>query len=208
MMLQDRLFTATTMPDQDWWHALWPDPDGIARALHIEAGMAVVDLGCGDGYFTAAIGRQVGSGRVIGFDLDPAMLEQAKAVCDGMANCDWLLGDAMELSRLIASPVDFVLIANTFHGVPGKTALAEEIAAVLKPAGRFAIVNWYPIPREETPVLGQPRGPRTELRMSAEQTRAVVEPAGFKLEALVELPPYHYGAIFRKAAGQERPGAP
>ncbi len=203
MTLQDRLFPATIMPDQDWWHALWPDPDGVVKALHIESGMTVVDLGCGDGYFTAAIARRIGPGRVIGFDLDPAMLEQAKAYCSGMANCDWLLGDAMELSRLIGAPADYVLIANTFHGVPGKTALARAIAAVLRPGGRFAIVNWHPIAREQTPVLGQPRGPRTELRMSTEQTQAVIEPAGFGLEALVELPPYHYGAIFRKLSATE-----
>lgn len=204
MSLQDQMFPATIMPDQDWWHALWPDPDGVVKALHIESGMTVVDLGCGDGYFTAAIARQLGRGRVIGFDLDPAMLEQAKAVCDGMANCDWLLGDAMELSRSIAAPVEYVLIANTFHGVPDKTALAREIAAALKPNGRFAIVNWHPIAREKTPVLGQPRGPRTELRMSMEQTQEVVEPAGFELQALVELPPYHYGAIFRKMQATEK----
>ena len=48
-------------------------------------------------------------------------------------------------------------------------------------------------------MLGQPRGPSTELRMSPEQTRAMVEPAGFKLETVVELPPYHYGAIFVRA---------
>ena len=116
-----------------------------------------------------------------------------------MATCDWLLGDAMELSRLLPHPVDYVLIANTFHGVPDKTALAMEIAAVLQPTGRFAIVNWYPIAREETRVLDLPRGPSTEMRMSPEQTRAVVEPAGFRLETLVELPPYHYGAIFVRA---------
>lgn len=195
-MIKDRLFPATVMPDRKWWHALWPDPDGVVRALRIETGMTVVDLGCGDGYFTAAIARQVGPGRVIGLDLDPVMLEQAQAACKGMANCDWLLGDAMELSRLMSAPADYILIANTFHGVPDKTALAREVAAALKPNGRFAIVNWYPQPREETAVLGQPRGPKTELRMSPEQTRAVVEPAGFKLETLVELPPYHYGAIF------------
>ena len=34
------------------------------------------------------------------------------------------------------------------------------------------------------------------MRMSPEQTRTVVEPAGFTLERLVELPPYHYGAVF------------
>lgn len=199
MTLQDRLFPATVMPDPDWWQALWPDPDGVVKALRIEPGMTVVDLVCGDGYFTASIARRVGSGQVIGFDLDPAMLEQAKVACRGMTNCTWMLGDAMQLSRLIAASVDYVLIANTFHGVPDKTALAKEIASALTPNGRFAIVNWYSIPREETPVLGQPRGPRTELRMSPEQTRVAVESAGFKLEALVELPPYHYGAIFVRA---------
>ncbi len=199
MMIQDRMFPATAMPDRNWWHALWPDPDGIIRALRIEPGMMVVDLGCGYGYFTAAIARRVGPGRIIGFDLDPEMLEQAQAACEGMANCDWLPGDAMELSRLLGAPADYVLIANTFHGVPDKTALAREVAMALKPGGRFAVVNWHPLPREETPVLDQPRGPSTELRMSPEQTRAVVEPAGFTLETLIELPPYHYGAIFVRA---------
>jgi ubiquinone/menaquinone biosynthesis C-methylase UbiE len=165
------MFPATAMPDRDWWHALWPDPDRVIKALRIEPGMKVLDLGCGDGYFTAAIARQVGAGRVIGLDLDPVMLEQAQAACKGMTNCSWLLGDAMALSRLLDSSVDYVLIANTFHGVPDKTALAREIAKVLKPNGRFAIVNWHPLPREQTTVLGQPRGPKTAMRMSAEQTR-------------------------------------
>ena len=198
-MIQDRLFPATGMPDRNWWHALWPDPDGVVRALRIEPGMTVVDLGCGYGYFTAAIGRRVGPGRVIGFDLDSEMLEQAQAACEGVANCDWLLGDAMELSHLLGAPADYVLIANTFHGVPDKTALAREVAMALKPGGRFAVVNWHSLPREETTVLDQPRGPSTELRMSPEQTRAVAEPAGFTLETLIELPPYHYGAIFVRA---------
>ena len=200
-MMQERLFPATAMPDQDWWQALWPEPDGWIANLRIEPGMHVVDLGCGDGYFTAAIARRVGAGRVIGFDLDPILLEQARAACVPYGHSDWVLGDAMELSRLIPAPVDYILIANTFHGVPDPTALAREIAAVLKPPGRFAIVNWHPIAREQTPVLGQPRGPRTELRMSAAQTQAVVEPAGFALETQVELPPYHYAAIFTRTHG-------
>jgi len=200
MKNQDRMFPATAMPDNDWWHALWPDPDRVVRALRIGQEMTVVDLGCGDGYFTAAIARQVGAGSVIGFDLDPIMLKQAHAACAGMSNCDWLLGDAMSLSRLLGASVDYVLIANTFHGVPDKTALAREIAKALKPNGRLAIVNWHPLPREQTTVLGQPRGPKTAMRMSAEQTRTVVEPAGFRLEAHVELPPYHYGAVFIRTA--------
>ena len=104
---------------------------------------------------------------------------------------------------MIPTPVDYILIANTFHGAPDKTALAREVAAALKPGGRFGVVNWHPKPREETTVLDKPRGPSTELRMSPEHTRAVVEPAGFALVSLVELPPYHYGAIFVRTNASE-----
>lgn len=135
MMSKDRLFPATAMPDHYWWQALWPDPDGVIRTLRIEPGMAVVDLGCGDGYFTAAMARQAAPGAVIGLDLDPAMLEQAQIACKALTNCAWQLGDAMALSRLIPAPVDYVLIANTFHGVPDKKALAREIAAALGRTG-------------------------------------------------------------------------
>jgi hypothetical protein len=38
------------------------------------------------------------------------------------------------------------------------------------------------------------------LRMTPEDVAAVVEAAGFVLSGVVELPPYHYGAIFQKAA--------
>jgi hypothetical protein len=47
-------------------------------------------------------------------------------------------------------------------------------------------------------VLGKPRGPKTEMRMTPEDVRKVVEPAEFQLADVVELPPYHYGAVFQK----------
>ena len=69
----------------------------------------------------------------------------------------------------------------------------------LRPGGRFAIVNWQRRPREETTILGEPRGPRTELRISPEQTIEAVESAGLTLLHVIELPPYHYGAVFERA---------
>ena len=62
---------------------------------------------------------------------------------------------------------------------------------------RFAITNWYRRPREET-LLDQPRDPDTELRMEPEDVQQVVEPAGFTLEKVVDVGPYHYGAVFVK----------
>jgi SAM-dependent methyltransferase len=200
-MDSDNFFAATAMPDRDWWQALWPDPERVLRALGIEPKMTVLDLCCGDGYFTAPLAALV-QGKVFGLDIDPDMLEKARAEVARQRTSvsKWLCGDANDLTELLSERVDFVLIANTFHGVPDQTSLAKAVADILKPGGGFAIVNWHSIPREQTPVLDKPRGPRTELRMSPEQVCAVVEPAGFQLAHLVDLPPYHYGAVFRQNA--------
>jgi SAM-dependent methyltransferase len=193
------MFTATSMPDRDWWTALWPDPLSLLRALGVRADMTTLDLCCGDGYFTAPLARIV-RGRVYALDFDPDMIAQARreAAQQGVAVLRWITGDACDVAALSPEPVDFVLLANTFHGVPNKPALVTAVAAVLRPGGLFAIVNWHPRPREETTVLGAKRGPPTELRMSPASVRDAVEPAGFNLSRLVELPPYHYGAVFER----------
>lgn len=126
------------------------------------------------------------------------MLEQARAACRDCANCTFLQANACELAGLVRQPVDYVLIANTFHGVPDKTTLARSAFAVLQVGGRFAVVNWHALPRERTTVLGEPRGPATAMRMSPAAVAQVVQPAGFEMDRQIELPPYHYGAVFRK----------
>lgn len=202
-MNPEGFFPATAMPDRDWWATLWPDPEGVMRSLGVEPDMVVVDLCCGDGYFTAPLARIV-EGKLYGVDIDPAMFEQTRAELEraGITVLDVICADARDLPELLPETVDYVLIANTFHGVPDQAGLARAAAKVLRPGGRFAIVNWHQIAREETTVLDKPRGPKTEMRMSPEQVQAVVEPAGFQLADLIELPPYHYGAVFRKGAGR------
>jgi SAM-dependent methyltransferase len=194
----DLIFPATAMPDAEWWTALWPEPKTVLGSLGFRAGLAAVDLCCGDGYFTAAMSQMLG-GAVWGVDLDPAMLEQARAAifAAGAPECPLIEADARDLAGVIPEKVDLVLIANTFHGVPDQTGLARAVAEVLKPGGQFIVVSWHNRPREETLVLGQPRGPRSDMRMSPEDTARVVEPAGFRLSKTVDLPPYHYGAMFR-----------
>ena len=203
-MALDGFFPATAMPDQDWWAALWPDPMSTMQALGIRPGMTVVDLCCGDGYFTAPM-AQIVEGRVYAVDIDPAMLEQARAAIEraGASVLDLIRADARDLAEMLPGKADYVLIANTFHGVPDQLAMARAVAAVLTVGGQFAIINWYPLPREDTTVLGQPRGPKTEMRMSPDDTRLAVEPAGFALEQVVAVSPYHYGAIFTLIAADE-----
>jgi len=202
-MTKEKLFPATMMPDSDWWYELWPDPKAVLNSIGIEADMNVVDLCCGDGYFTKPMCEIVSPGKVWAVDLDADLLCEAQNACHGNSNFQAILGDARELPKQITAPVDFVFIANTFHGVPDKRALSEAVHESLKPNGHFAIINWYPLPRETTTVLNQPRGPDTNLRMEPEEVKVHVELAGFKLEKVVDVGPYHYGAIFCKSGNKK-----
>jgi SAM-dependent methyltransferase len=188
------------MPTAGWWEALFPDPAGIASALGVAPGMTVVDLCSGDGWFTLPIARI--AHRVIAIDIDADLLEvSAQRLREGgVANVVFVEGNAYDLRRLVTEPVDLVFMANCFHGVPDGTRLAREVCAVLRPGGTFSVLNWHARPREETVVLGEPRGPRTGLRLSPEQTIAQVEAGGLKRAGIVEIPPYHYGALFAAPA--------
>jgi trans-aconitate methyltransferase len=80
---------------------------------------------------------------------------------------------------------DLVFLARAFHGVPDKPRLARAASAALVPGGRFAVVNWHQRPREQTMILAKPRGPRTELRVSPQQTIEAIELAELKFSQLV-----------------------
>src|SRR5260370_18827333 len=154
--------------------------------------MHVVDLCCGDGLFTAPLVKM--ACRVVAIDLDPKMVDLARARVGaaGATNCAFIVGDAYDVAEFVTEAVDLVLIANTFHGVPDKERLARAVAAVLKPGGRLSGINWHRRPREETLVLGQARGPKTEMRMEPADVVATLQPAGLRLARLVALRPYHY----------------
>lgn len=193
-------FQGTGMPDPGWWEALWPEPAKVLAGLGLHADMAVIDLCSGDGWFTLQIARI--ARQVTAIDIDGGLLETARIRLEesGFAHCRFITADAYDIAARVSDPVDFVFLANAFHGVPDRPRLSRAIRSVLKPAGRLAIVNWHALPREQTQVLGQPRGPATELRMTPAETVADVEPAGFTTLRVVEMPPYHYGVIFAKKA--------
>jgi ubiquinone/menaquinone biosynthesis C-methylase UbiE len=174
-------FEGTGMPDPGWWEALWPDPTKVLRDVAVTPGIDVVDLCCGDGWFTFPLSRIARS--VIALDVDAALLEAAKvrmAERGGAPNCTFVEADAYSIAKVVPRPVDHVFLANAFHGVPDQPRLARAVHDVLKPGGLFAVVSWYARRREETTVLGEPRGPATELRMTPELTITRVEPGGLK----------------------------
>ena len=184
------------MPTAGWWEALWSVPRDVLVAVGISSDMEVVDLCSGNGWFY--FGNCQTCSQCHPNRIDATLLEVARVrlVENRIANCSFVTGDAYDVQKLVGHPTDFVFIANTFHVVPDKPRLARAVCDRLKPNGRFAIINWHQRPREETTVLGEPRGPRTELRMSPKQTIDAVEQAGLRFVQQVELLPYHYAVVF------------
>lgn len=206
IMSTSEYFPATAMPDTEWWSALWPDPRSVLQDLGLTSGLSVVDLCCGDGHFTVPLAHLVGpGGRIIALDMDIDMLQAARDRMQSQGPdfaadmCCWTEGDACHIDEKTGEGVDVVLMANTFHGVPDKVALAEAVRRALKPRGRFILVNWHALPREQTQVLGQPRGPKSDMRLSPDQICRILEPAGFEPEKIIDLPPWHHGTVFRLA---------
>ena len=193
-------FEGTEMPTAGWWETLWPEPARVLEAVGLKRDTDAVDLCCGDGWFTWEMAKV--ARRVLAIDLDRNMLAAARDrfTKAGTTNCELVEGDAYELPALASGLVDLVFMANAFHGVPDQPRLAQAVHKTLKSGGRFAVVNWHQRPREETTILGEPRGPKTELRMSPGQTIKSVEAGRLVFAELVELPPYHYAGIFERSS--------
>jgi SAM-dependent methyltransferase len=151
------------MPDREWWSILWPDPEGVLRKLGVPRGETSVDLCSGDGYFTAPQSPLAATGKVYALEMEPETVGQAREYLSACGRGNWVVieDDARKLGAHVPLPVGFALIANTFHGIPDpdRLDLICKIYEALRPGGRFGFINWHPLPREQTPVQDEPRGP-------------------------------------------------
>jgi SAM-dependent methyltransferase len=198
MIDRPEFFESTGMPGPGWWEALWPDPVGVLKKVGLKPGMEVIDLCSGDGWFTLQIGKIARHVTAIDIDNELLQIARTRLAEAKQSNCTFIEGNAYDIASLVDRQVDFVFLANTFHGVRDKPRLARAVADSLKPGGWFVIVNWHARPREETTVLGEPRGPATALRIDPEAVDLTVRQAPLRSVRVVEIPPYHYACIFKK----------
>jgi ubiquinone/menaquinone biosynthesis C-methylase UbiE len=101
----------------------------------------VLDLGSGGGLDAFLAARAVGAtGRVIGVDMTPAMLERARANAakSGFSNVEFREG-RLEALPMDDASVDAVTSNCVINLVPDKAAVFHEIARVLKPGGRVVV---------------------------------------------------------------------
>ncbi len=101
-----------------------------------------LDLACGPGTFTRAFAPRVQF--VHGLDLTPALLDQARAAAakDNLANCVFECGDAYALPYA-AAKFDLASCAYALHHMENPAAVMKELARVVRPGGRLALVDIF-----------------------------------------------------------------
>lgn len=124
-----------------------PDADlGLGCGLptqfaRIKKGDVVIDLGSGAGNDAFVARHETGeTGKVIGIDFTPAMIEKARANAEirGFNNVEFRQGD-IEKIPVTSNAADVIVSNCVLNLVPHKDAVFKEIYRVLKPGGHFSI---------------------------------------------------------------------
>jgi SAM-dependent methyltransferase len=111
--------------------------------LALRPGETVLDLGSGPGLDALLAAGQVGpTGRVIGVDMTPEMLERARATAAraGASQVEFRQG-RLEALPVADASVDAVTSNCVINLVPDKAAVFREVARVLRPGGRAVIAD-------------------------------------------------------------------
>lgn len=112
----------------------------VLAELGLGPGKSVVEPGCGAGRLTAEISRAVGPGGwVFSFDLAPKMIERARTERP-RNNVSYSVNSAVDIP-LNSGSMDAAICYNCFHLFDCPPGAARELARVLAPGGRMAIVQ-------------------------------------------------------------------
>lgn len=109
----------------------------------LQPGERVVDVGCGAGIDSLIAARMVGpSGRTVGVDMTPAMLDKARGSAErmGLENVEFREGYGEELP-VEDGWADVVISNGVLNLMPDKNAALGEMARVLRPGGRLQIAD-------------------------------------------------------------------
>ncbi|HET7887830.1 MAG TPA: methyltransferase domain-containing protein [Bradyrhizobium sp.] len=106
-------------------------------------GESLLDVACGTGVVARLAAQRGHTGRLVGIDLNAAMLAVARAKSDAV---EWIEGSALDLP-FEANSFDVVLCQLGLQFFPDKQAALAQMVRVLKPGGRAGLSVYSAIER-------------------------------------------------------------
>ena len=116
----------------------------LIEKLGVTQGMDVLDLGCGDG--TTAIPMAKRGANVLGVDIAQNLVDAGneRALNEGLTNCRFQVGDAIDLNELNDQSFDLVVSIFGAMFAPKPFDVAREMVRVTRKGGHIVMGNWIP----------------------------------------------------------------
>jgi ubiquinone/menaquinone biosynthesis C-methylase UbiE len=167
----------------------WQKPHEIITALSLRPTDVVADIGAGTGYLSVRLARHLTEGTVYAVDAEKNMVQHLaeRAKASGIANLRPILADAT--SANLPEKVDIGILLDVYHHISNRQDYFKRLADSLKPGGRVAIIDFRP----DSPV-GAPK----EMRIPADQIKAEMSAAGYRLASTYDFLPYQNFLVFQK----------
>jgi ubiquinone/menaquinone biosynthesis C-methylase UbiE len=168
------------------------DCETLLKALAIQPGQTVCDMGCGNGFYTLHLVRLVGAnGKVVAVDIQREMLGLLKdrAAAEKIDNIELVLGTPVD-PRLTPNTFDLVLMVDVYHELSHPEQMLRAIHQSLKPTGRVALVEFR---AEDKSVPIKPLH-----KMSKAQILKEFQPNGFRLVEQFDKLPWQHLMFFMR----------
>jgi ubiquinone/menaquinone biosynthesis C-methylase UbiE len=136
--------------DSNYRRKLQP-PDKLIERSGIQAGMKILDLGCGSGAYTTFVARAVGEkGRVYALDIEQKMLKQlekklASPENQDIKNVEIINKSAYEMP-FNDNSLDLVYMVTVLQEISDRQRALKEVKRILKPDGILAVTEFLPDP--------------------------------------------------------------
>jgi ubiquinone/menaquinone biosynthesis C-methylase UbiE len=166
----------------------WQMPARVIEALALGPGQSVADIGAGTGYFTVRLAKSPAAPKVFAVDIEESMVDyvRQRAAKEGLENVVVVHASADRAN--LPEPVDLVLVVDTYHHIPNRSAYFRELGKSIKPGGRLAIIDF----RKDSP-----EGPPVEFRFTPEEITSELTKAGFTLDSRHDFLPRQMFLIYR-----------
>jgi len=178
-------------------------PAKIIQFMGLNDGDIIADIGCGNGYFTLRLAKEVGPhGVVFAVDVQQGMLDQLieRQKEANISNVYPILGEYDD-PLLPPGKIDWMLLVDAYHEFSNPEAMLARMKDSLAPGGRIALLEYR---GERSPGKNQFPIPRDHA-MTVEEVMNEWPPAGFEMVTLVEFLPMEHFFVFKKADDNSRP---